>query len=81
MGGSAAGAYGGIGAGPLFSAASGLRGGRAAGADGGIGAGPLFSAAAGLNVLTITRKRSFLYIRPEGSVIIRAAGANHLSDY
>ena len=32
-------------------------------------------------MLTITRKRSFLDSRPEGSVIIRAAGANHLSDY
>ena len=32
-------------------------------------------------MLTITRKRSFLDIRPEGGVIIRAAGANHLSDY
>ena len=32
-------------------------------------------------LLSITRKRSFLDSRPEGSVIIRAAGANHLSDY
>ena len=38
-------------------------------------------AAAVRTVSTITRKRSFLDIRPEWSVIIRAAGANHLSDY